>query len=175
MKNGKPSLPEMITNLTELPERNTMLIELIKKASSGTRQLIVLTDRRNHCIYLNSCFPDISGIYMGGMKREELEESSKKKIIFGTFSQAHEGLDIPTLDSIILATPKSNIKQSIGRIMRETSGKQNNPQIWDIRDNWDFLLSMYNKRKKVYREGGFVLDFQEPTNEDNSFKGKCYL
>ena len=175
MKNGKPSLPEMITNLTELPERNAMLIELIKKASSGTRQLIVLTDRRNHCTYLNSCFPNISGIYMGGMKREDLEESSKKKIIFGTFSQAHEGLDIPTLDSIILATPKSNIKQSIGRIMRETAGKQNNPQIWDIRDHWDFLLSMYNKRKKVYIEGGFVLDFQEQTNEDNSFKGKCYL
>ena len=46
-------------------------------------------------------------------------ESSKKKIIFATFSQAHEGLDIPTLDTVILATPKSDIVQSIGRIMRD--------------------------------------------------------
>jgi len=174
MKNGKPSLPEMITNLTELPERNKILIDLVKKASSGTRQLIVLTDRRNHCEYLHGVFPETSGIYMGGMKKEDLEESSKKKIIFATFSQAHEGLDIPTLDSLILATPKSDIKQSIGRIMRETSGKKNNPQIWDIRDQWDFLSMMYNKRRKIYREGGFIIDSQEPKVENN-FKGKCYI
>jgi hypothetical protein len=40
---------------------------------------------------------------MGGMKEADLQASSKKKIIFATFSQAHEGLDIPTLDTVILA------------------------------------------------------------------------
>ena len=176
MRNGKVSLAEMITMLTEMPERNKMLVDLIKKASKGNRQLLVLTDRRNHCTYLNSLFPKTSGIYMGGMKEAELEESSKKKIIFGTFSQAHEGLDIPTLDSLILATPKSDIKQSIGRIMRETPGKNNNPQIWDIRDQWSLLSIMYVKRKRVYVQGGFILGFDKPLPEEvNHFKGKCYL
>ena len=175
LRNGKVSLAEMITNLTELPERNQMLIKLIKKASKGTRQLLVLTDRRHHCEYLHEKFPKTSGIYMGGMKEHELAESSKKKLIFGTFSQAHEGLDIPTLDSLILATPKSDIKQSIGRIMRETAGKKNNPQIWDIRDQWSLLPIMYNKRKRIYNQGGFIFKNEKEENEVNIFKGKCYL
>jgi superfamily II DNA or RNA helicase len=178
---GKVSLVEMITVLVEMEHRNQMLIKLIKKASKGSRQLLVLSDRRLHCEYLHSKFPQISGLYMGGMKAEKLDESSKKKIIFGTFSQAHEGLDIPTLDSIILATPKSDIKQSIGRIMRETVGKKNNPQIWDIRDQWSLLNAMYNKRKKVYLTGGFKIcgnsgdEDERQKSVDLFFKGKCLL
>ena len=53
-KRGKVSLVEMVTILTENEERNKMLVELVKKASSGTRQLLVLTDRRLHCEYLQS-------------------------------------------------------------------------------------------------------------------------
>ncbi len=182
-RTGKVSLVEMITVLVEMEPRNNMIIKLIKKASKGSRQLLVLSDRRFHCEYLHSQFPDNSGLYMGGMKESELQKSSKKKIIFGTFSQAHEGLDIPTLDSLILATPKSDIKQSIGRIMRETVGKQNNPQIWDIRDQWSLLNAMYYKRKKVYSTGGFKItepgvDKEEEKKQktvDLFFKGKCLL
>jgi superfamily II DNA or RNA helicase len=104
---------------------------------------------------LHEQFSENSGLYMGGMKEEELLKTSKKQIIFGTFSQAHEGLDIPTLDTVILATPKSDIKQSIGRILRETVGKKNCPQIYDIWDQWCLLHAMYQKRRKVYRQGGF--------------------
>ena len=157
---GKISLPTMITNLTEDRERNIMLVNLVKKASSGTRQLLVLSERRLHCEMLHQCFPKNSGLYMGGMKEKDLQESSKKKIIFATFSQAHEGLDIPSLDTVILATPKSDITQSIGRIMRETAGKKNNPHIYDIHDSWSILSAMYFKRLKIYRQGGFNL----PTN-----------
>jgi superfamily II DNA or RNA helicase len=172
-RTGKVSLVEMITTLVEMPERNKKLLSLIKKASKGSRQLLVLSDRRLHCQELHSYFPDCSGLYMGGMKESELEESSKKKIIFGTFSQAHEGLDIPTLDSLILATPKSDIKQSIGRIMRETDGKKNNPQIWDIWDQWSLLNAMYYKRRKVYRQGGFKIEDDEP--EEDPFQVKCMV
>jgi superfamily II DNA or RNA helicase len=170
----------MITVLVKMESRNRMLVKLVKKASKGTRQLIVLSDRRSHCEYLHSQFPQTSGLYMGGMKETQLTESSKKKIIFGTFSQAHEGLDIPTLDTIILATPKSDITQSIGRIMRETAGKKNNPHIWDVRDNWSSIMyAMYRKRKKVYITGGFKLssddDDEHVSTIDQYFKGKCLL
>lgn len=155
---GKLSLTQMITDLVENEQRNNMLLRLVKRASRGTRQLLVLSDRRLHCQWLQSRFPDTSGLYMGGMREADLQESSRKKIIFGTFSQAHEGLDIPTLDTIILATPKSDIKQSIGRIMRETAGKKNNPHIYDICDQWSVLFAMYVKRRKVYNEGGFKIE-----------------
>jgi superfamily II DNA or RNA helicase len=174
-RTGNVSLVNMITELVEHRGRNQMLVQLVKKASSGTRQLLVLSDRRQHCEFLHQCFPKNSGLYMGGMKEADLEASSKKKIIFATFSQAHEGLDIPTLDTVILATPKSDIQQSIGRVMRETPGKQNNPQIYDIVDQWSILHAMYKKRLRVYKQGGFNLEKEQEDDDDSPFQGKCLV
>ena len=174
MRNGKVSIPNMITEVVEDRERNKMLVNLVKKASEGTRQLLVLSDRRLHCEFLHQCFPKTSGLYMGGMKEEELQKSSQKKIIFATFSQAHEGLDIPTLDTVILASPKSDITQSIGRIMRETKGKKNPPHIYDIHDPWSIFTPMYYKRMKVYRSGGFKIHGDGKEEKEKDFpQGKC--
>ena len=171
---GKISLVNMITDLVESRHRNTMLVELIKRACAGTRQLLVLSDRRQHCEMLHQCFPKSSGLYMGGMKEKDLQESSTKKIIFATFSQAHEGLDIPTLDTVILATPKSDIQQSIGRVMRETKGKKNNPHIYDINDQWSMLPAMWYKRLKVYKAGGFKIHGKPDDQERPELpQGKC--
>jgi superfamily II DNA or RNA helicase len=177
-KTGKISLVQMITDLVEHGERNGVIVKLIRKLirEESSRQILVLSDRRLHCQYLQSQFPDNSGLYMGGMKEADLTATSTKQVIFGTFSQAHEGLDIPTLDTVILATPKSDIKQSIGRILRETGGKKNTPKIFDMLDKWSLLYAMFQKRKRVYKEGGFLI---ESVGEDepvaNEFKGKCLL
>jgi superfamily II DNA or RNA helicase len=114
---------------------------------------------------------------MGGMKEADLTASSKKQIIFATFSQAHEGLDIPTLDTVILATPKSDIIQSIGRIMRETDGKKNNPRIYDVVDQWSVFFAMYNKRLRVYKQGGFNIAGQSSEKpKPSAFSvGKCLI
>lgn len=175
-RNGKISLVNMITELVESRERNAMLVKLVKKASAGTRQLLVLSDRRMHCEMLHQCFPETSGLYMGGMKESELQASSEKKIIFATFSQAHEGLDIPSLDTVILSTPKSDIVQSIGRVMRETKGKQNHPVIYDISDQWSLLPAMYYKRLKVYKQGGFKIHGKMKDDDARDFpQGKCLI
>ena len=172
---GKLSLATMITELTEMPDRNALIMSTLRDAARGTRQVLVLSDRRFHCEYLHQRFKDRSGLYMGGMKEAELAESSKKQIIFATFSQAHEGLDIPSLDTVILATPKSDIVQSIGRIMRETKGKKNNPRIYDILDHWSVFFAMYNKRLKVYRQGGFKIPNQKEEKVDDFPSGKCLI
>ena len=172
---GKLSLSTMITELTENRERNTMLVNLIKRIAKTTRQILVLSDRRQHCMMLQQCFPKTSGLYMGGMKEADLTESSKKQIIFATFSQAHEGLDIPSLDTVILATPKSDIVQSIGRVMRETKGKKNNPNIYDIFDQWSVCHAMYNKRLRVYKQGGFKMPKVKEEEPDDFAKGECLI
>jgi len=122
-------------------------------------------------------FKTTSGLYMGGMKEADLTASSKKQIIFATFSQAHEGLDIPTLDTVILATPKSDIIQSIGRIMRETDGKKNNPRIYDVVDQWSVFFAMYNKRLRVYKQGGFnISGHSSEKPKPSAFSvGKCLI
>ena len=172
---GKLSLPTMITELTEMPDRNRMILQTIKDVAKTTRQILVLSDRRFHCEFLHQKFKTTSGLYMGGMKEVDLTESSKKQIIFATFSQAHEGLDIPSLDTVILATPKSDIVQSIGRIMRETKGKKNNPRIYDVVDHWSVFFAMYNKRLRVYRQGGFNIPDQPKEDTGDFLPGKCLV
>jgi hypothetical protein len=76
---------------------------------------------------------------------------------------------------VILASPKSDITQSIGRIMRETKGKKNNPHIYDIHDPWSMFTAMYYKRMKVYRQGGFKIHGKvaEEEKKDEFPQGKC--
>ena len=91
------------------------------------------------------------------MKPVLLKENESCDVIIGTYSLAHEGLDIPALDTLLMATPKVDIIQSVGRILRETQGKQNDPLVIDIVDSWGCFMSQFNKRRKYYKETGFFI------------------
>lgn len=175
---GKISLTQMITDVVEMPARNKMIEGVVRKLLKTPRHILVLSDRRLHCQDLCSRFPEEqAGLYMGGMKQVDLEASSRKKVIFATFSQAHEGLDIPTLDTVILATPKSDIVQSIGRVMREGGNRAGHSMIYDVRDHWGVLWAMYAKRCRVYRKGGYNITGEAPVEDEASAKpsGKCMI
>jgi len=154
---GQLNMAAMINIVTELEARNDLIVETVEEAFTNGRRVLVLSDRREHCFHLQNRLGSKAKLYVGGMKEKDLEESAKSPVVVATFQLAHEGLDIPALDTVILATPKSDIKQSIGRIMRETKGKVNDPLIYDIADHWSVFFAMYRKRLKVYREGGFEL------------------
>ena len=170
---GKINMAGMSTLLTELEDRNVLIVNTVHEALKDNRRVLVLSDRREHCFDLlnrlgskrtsgpTGTESSLAGLYIGGMKESDLNESATKQVVIATFQLAHEGLDIPVLDTVILATPRSDIKQSIGRIMRETKGKLNDPLIFDIADQWSVFFSMYNKRLKVYREGGFEIVGEE--------------
>jgi hypothetical protein len=60
--------------------------------------------------------------------------------------------------------------------MRETEGKKNNPQIYDVKDEWSILVAMFYKRMKVYRNGGFKIQGKtmDGGESDKTFpQGKC--
>jgi superfamily II DNA or RNA helicase len=159
----KPSLPEAITKITELPERNEFIHDIVKECISQNRKILVLTDRRQHCIDLLERLRDYNpGLYIGGMKPDELKASEECDVILATYSLAHEGLDIPALDTLIMASPKSDIVQSVGRILRETIGKQNTPYVADIVDAWGPFEYQYFKRCKYYKSAGF--SYHNPTS-----------
>ena len=65
-----------------------------------------------------------------------------------------EGYDDPTLDTLVLALPRSKIQQVIGRCERYHEGKLN-PLIIDIVDSHFFFKGMYRKRQKFYTEREF--------------------
>ena len=62
---------------------------------------------------------------------------------------ASEGLDVRQLDTLIMATPRSNITQSCGRIMREENNRER--LIYDILD-FEIYENGFYQRKKYYKQ-----------------------
>ena len=149
--NKKPCLPRMINNICDHVPRNIFINEIIKSEYEKGRKILVLGDRRE---YLNRtqkwCHENIqnniAGQYVGGLKPSELRDSQEKDIILGTFSMASEGMDIPKLNTIILASPKSDVVQSVGRILREKANvRKFHPLVIDFKDTHP-NLSVFNRQ-----------------------------
>jgi superfamily II DNA or RNA helicase len=94
------------------------------------------------------------GYYVGGMKEQALKESETKQIIIATYSMAAEALDIKTLTTLIMATPKTDIEQAVGRILRE---KHSQPVVVDIIDSHDMFQKQWIKRKKFYKSQNYKI------------------
>ena len=128
--NKKPCMPRMINNISDCIHRNNFINELVKTEYINGRKILILGDRRE---YLNrtekwikdNIDPNVVGQYVGGMKPSELRDSQEKDIILGTYSMASEGMDIPKLNTIFLASPKSDVVQSVGRILRKKQVLEN--------------------------------------------------
>ena len=82
--------------------------------------------------------------------------TGKKRYLFATYSLAKEGLDIPCLERLYMATPQKDyavITQSIGRIARTSAGKAD-PVVYDFVDDIQFLVKAYKKRCTTYKKNG---------------------
>lgn len=151
MINGKPNRMAMIVDMCNSHERNDFILNLIK--SNKHRIILVLTQIRAHAEYLHSQLEN-SGLYMGKMSLEELNESNKKDIIIGTYNMASEGYDNPRLDTLLLATPKSDVEQAVGRILRRKN--ENDPLVLDVQDFYSTFTYSNYKRLNFYKKRGFI-------------------
>ena len=83
--------------------------------------------------------------------------SGTKRYLFATYSLAKEGLDIPRLDRLYMATPQKDyavVAQSLGRIARNYEGKEQ-PIVYDYVDiRIPYLIKSYKKRCTTYRKLG---------------------
>ena len=94
------------------------------------------------------------GYYVGGMKKEDLQETESKQIVLATYAMAAEALDIKTLSILVMATPKTDIIQSVGRILRV---KHEQPIIVDILDTHDVFQNQYVQRKRFYKKCNYKI------------------
>lgn len=148
---GKICVPKMINNIVENENRNKLIIFITKRLVNKGKQVLLLSDRRNHLSYLYGQINKFTtvGYYIGGMKQKDLDKSEKANVILGTYPMSSEGLDIPTLDAAIFATPKSSIEQSVGRITRKVHEEM--PIAYDIVDNFSVFPNQLKKRERVYK------------------------
>lgn len=166
---GSLNLAELLNRLSDDPARNQMLVDNIRKFWAQGRKVIVLSDRRHHCQALCEALAPDAALYIGGMKQEELKKSQEARIIIATYGQANEGLDIPSLDTLVFATPKSDIVQSVGRILREAAGSDNvvhGPVVLDTVDQYGVFYAQFNKRKSYYNQSGFILQYPTKVRQE---------
>ena len=133
------------------------------------RKILLLSDRKNHLGILKEEFEKYRkfhtdfpidytvGYYLGGMKQAELEKTEKDTIILGTFAMASEGFDCrEPLDTIVLASPKSNIEQAVGRILRqEARDRKFTPLVIDLIDEFSMFPKQGLKRIKFYQRNKY--------------------
>ena len=67
---------------------------------------------------------------------------------------AEEGLDIKTLTTLVMATPKVDVTQSVGRILRQ---KHKQALVIDIVDTHSLFQRHYAKRRTFYKKQKFKL------------------
>jgi superfamily II DNA or RNA helicase len=96
------------------------------------------------------------GYYIGGMKETELKKTEKKQIVLASYSMSQEGLDIPTLNAEFLITPKTDIVQSVGRILRAKHAFSH-PIIYDFVDSHDVFQRQWLKRKSYYKKQNYKI------------------
>lgn len=162
---GTLNYTKLITYLTGNRTRNELIASCIERRPS-----LILSDRLNHLEELMSLLPEdmrkdavmVSGKMTskaGKVKREQAisdMRSGRKKYLFATYSLAKEGLDIPCLERLYMATPQKDyaiVTQSIGRIARTFEGKAD-PIAYDFVDNIGYLVKSYKKRCSTYRKNG---------------------
>jgi len=160
---GQINMPVMITNICLFKKRNDVILKYLKECISEKRKTLILSDRREHLKVLKKRIEEeteaSSGYYLGGMKQELLKETEEKDIMLGTFSMASEGFDCKELDSIVFASPKSSIEQSVGRILRKKKEDRTKiPLVIDIIDDFSVFGRQGDKRVRFYKKNKYEIE-----------------
>ena len=161
---GQVQYSTMITKLCGFNHRSEfilrVLVDLLRESSEQKikQQIMILAHNKNLLKYLYDAIETRNiasvGYYVGGMKEAALKESESKKVIIATYSMAAEALDIKTLTTLIMATPKTDIEQAVGRILREKHGS---PIVVDIIDEHQPFKNQWSKRKTFYRKQNYKI------------------
>lgn len=152
---GKPQYSTMISKLCEYNRRSEFILRVLQDLlqEESNKQIMILAHNKNLLKYLHDAIAHRNiatvGYYVGGMKESALKETETKKVVIATYAMASEALDIKTLTTLIMATPKTDIEQSVGRILRE---KHSSPLVVDIIDAHDVFKNQWNKRKAFYKK-----------------------
>lgn len=173
---GAPRLnmAAMINVLCACKERNAAIVDALLSELHKTpgRRVLLLSDRRKHLEALRALLHERAqslsiGYYVGGMRQEDLDASTKCDIMLATNMMAAEGMDVPALNTLVLASPISSIEQQVGRIQRQQAHlRAHVPVIIDIFDDYSIFKAQFWKRHAFYKRSTFAIRINADTREE---------
>lgn len=153
----------MINKLTEEKQRTKWLADILQDVleDEPERQILVLTDRVQHTKYILEALPvslqekaAILSTDVHATKRTEY--CSSRSILIATYAMCKEGFDVSTLNTLMMATPRPDIDQIVGRILRvEKSARKIHPLILDIVDPQ--FRRQFQERNGLYKKRDYTV------------------
>jgi superfamily II DNA or RNA helicase len=152
---------QLVAELVEDPDRNRLLLSLMKREAEAGHAVLVLTGRVDHAHALAT-----AALRMG-VRAASLTGETAKKIrskvlerfktgaldVLCATTIADEGLDVTRLSRLILATParaQGRTIQRLGRLMRPHEGK-GEPVLFDLVDDHPIAARHHHDRLRAYR------------------------
>ena len=176
---GQIFYAKMINKLCDFNRRSEFILKVLfdlLKEREG-QQIMILAHNKSLLKYFYDAIEHRKmatvGYYVGGMKEKDLKITETKRIVIATYAMASEGLDIKTLTTLILATPKTDVTQAVGRILRR---QEVDALVIDILDQHGIFHRQWLKRRSFYKKSNFEImltdnkDYFE--NKWHSFKKK---
>ena len=170
---GNPQYSTMISKLCAYNRRSDFIVRVIADliAENPENQIMILAHQRGILTYMFEAieYRKIAtvGFYVGGMKQTDLQTTESKQIVLATYAMAAEALDIKSLSTLVMITPKTDIIQSVGRILRV---KHDNPIIVDIVDKHDVFQKQWIQRRRFYKKCSYRIR----QIDSSSYKGMSF-
>ena len=161
---------DLIAELIACRQRNQLIVDTITATAAGNFSL-VLSDRIEHLETLEAMLKDAAprlqvAVLTGRMSKNKRAETMSRAqageidILLAT-QLAREGLDLPHLNQLFMATPKraaGAVQQETGRIMRQAPGKSS-AVVFDFVDMDNGMLrAQWWKRRQAYKSLGIETD-----------------
>jgi len=133
-----------------------------KLAEEPERRILVLSERIGHLNrieeLLEKCLT--TSYYVGGMKESVREEGAvTARVLLASYAMASEAMNIKSLNTVILASPRKHVEQSTGRILRiQVDKRVVQPMIVDIIDDHSMYKGQWLKRLAYYRSCAYQIE-----------------
>jgi hypothetical protein len=162
---GVMSTAHMVNKLAEYAPRTKMIADILGDITDEGRQILVLSDRVQHCKdILEGLEPTLKEkaciLAQSVAAPKRAEWCATKRILIATYSMCKEGFDVPTLNTLVMATPRPDIDQIVGRILRTEKSKRTiHPLIVDIVDST--FRRQFQQRLSLYKKRNYQVDMME--------------
>lgn len=149
----------MVTAASQDEARTARILEVVVRAVAEGRHVMVLTERKAHAKRMGALLAEagvvavvVTGDVAAKKRAGRLDdaEAGRARVLIAT-QLADEGLDMVTLDTLVLAVPQKHaakLEQRVGRIARPSKGKPA-PEVWDFTDG-GWAGKLWWARRKVY-------------------------
>lgn len=164
---GTLNYAALVDDLTHDRERMELVGDKVEECAKDGATL-VLANRVEYLKTLREYVDTVRSVCLSGAGNSKAAKAERKEAlrkfnngeldcVFATYQLAAEGLDIPNLRYVVLATPEKDptrIKQTCGRVERRAEGKTHGTVI-DIIDPFGMYLGWAKKRKSLYDKLGY--------------------